>query len=751
MMFRLAPWWACVLGALMALPVFSHAQKNADAGAGSAVDARAVLPEVKVVSERVFDPQEFATSRTTQITAQDMLAQQASDIKEAIRYEPGVSVTNNPSRFGLAGFNIRGLDENRILMQVDGVRMSDTYTIGGYSNATRNMVDMDLLDVIHIQRGTGSSQHGSDALGGVVSYGTPSPEDMLDGQATAGSLKTLYRSVDDSATLVGTGAAGSDLLKVLVRGVWRNGSETRTKGTVDGRGIRRTKANPQEQDADALLFKAAYTPGAHYRAELSYQQSDRDIHTQVMSQMASGRLLDMNTTDNYRHEQWALTQRFEGLAVGKLDFKLYRQTSQTQQYTRQDMLPTSNAASEALIQRYFDFSQDSVGLKLDIHSNFSAVGEHLLTWGAEWSKTDTLQMRNGATTMLNGGVSNVVGPDTFPTRDTPPSDTYRWALYAHDEWYVTDALTLVAGGRYENYRLHPQPDAIYLSNEAAEPVIDIGMENVSPKLGAILSLGGGYSLAGQYAHGFRAPPYDDVNIGFSNQQYSYTAVANPNLKAETSRGVELSLRYKDAVGAWAISAFDTRYRDFIESEQLDCPSDPACSTTVNLTFQARNVPKVRIYGLEANFSRALFSGWSVKGALAYAKGRKTLTDEPLDSVNPLNGTLGVMHERGPWRYELSGTFAMPKKPADAERTEDNPTAFKRQFLSPSYAVFDMRMRWNFAKNGQLMLGVFNVFDRLYYQWSDIPVSDIHIVDSQAGPDRYSSPGRNFAATLFYRY
>src|SRR5690606_32466975 len=52
-----------------------------------------------------------------------------TDIKDLVRFEPGVSVRNAPARFGAAlgttgrdgnaGFNIRGLEGNRVLMQVD--------------------------------------------------------------------------------------------------------------------------------------------------------------------------------------------------------------------------------------------------------------------------------------------------------------------------------------------------------------------------------------------------------------------------------------------------------------------------------------------------------------------------------------------------------------------------------------------------------------------------------------------------------
>jgi hemoglobin/transferrin/lactoferrin receptor protein len=65
------------------------------------------------------------------------------DIKDAVRFEPGVSVRSQPSRFsaalsstgrdGNAGFNIRGLEGNRVLIQTDGIRLPDAFSFGAQS------------------------------------------------------------------------------------------------------------------------------------------------------------------------------------------------------------------------------------------------------------------------------------------------------------------------------------------------------------------------------------------------------------------------------------------------------------------------------------------------------------------------------------------------------------------------------------------------------------------------------------------
>lgn len=738
MMKMNAPLGACVVGALWVLPIFSLAQSETDA----------TLPTVTVKAKR--DPQASATAKVTQITSEQITQEQARNIKDMVRYEPGVSVANNPSRFGLAGFNIRGLEENRILMQVDGIRMPDTYTIGGYSKSSRNMVDIELLDAIEIQRGTGSAASGSDALGGTVSYVTPRPEDILGKQSTAVTLKSLHQTADNSTVVVGTGAAGNERIKLLVRGVKRAGHENETMGTVGGTGIRRTLANPQQQDVDAALVKLALTPNEHHRTELAYQRSVRDVQTNTLSKVVGGRSKDMNTWDNYQHEQWSVQQQFFNLPVGKLDVKLYAQQGHTTQYTREDRTPGTSAVDEVLIERAFDFQQDSLGLKLDVTTRLGGSRPHLIHWGASADKAQSLQQRDGYTTRVNGDVVHGVSFEVFPIRDTPPADTQRLALYAQDQWFVSDEITLIAGGRYEDYRLTAKPDSIYLSNPAAVPTTGAHFKNFSPKLGAIWEPGNGYVISGQYSHGFRAPPYDDVNNGFLNSTVNYTTIANPNLQPEISHGVDLVLRHVDEAGSWSVSIFDTRYRNFIENQALECPGDPACNPDGYSTFQSRNVPKVRIYGMEAQLARQLLPGWTVRGSLAYAKGKKTLTNEPLDSINPASGTLGLIRESGPLRYEVSSTFALAKYADDAERKDDS-DALKKQFLTPSYAVMDFRMSWQFAKNSLFTFGAYNLFDRLYYQWADVPVSDIHDVDSQAGPQRYSHPGRNFAASLLHAF
>jgi len=71
-------------------------------------------------------------------------------------------------------------------------------------------------------------------------------------------------------------------------------------------------------------------------------------------------------------------------------------------------------------------------------------------------------------------------------------------------------------------------------------------------------LGGGFSLAGSYAEGIAQPTFFDL-YGFFPGNF----VGNPDLKPESSRGIELSLRYRRGTVGASLTAYRQRLRDEI--------------------------------------------------------------------------------------------------------------------------------------------------------------------------------------------
>lgn len=143
------------------------------------------MREVSVTATRTERAVDDVPATVTIIDSSQMERELVRDIRDLIRYEPGISAPNDPDRFGATGFNIRGLTENRVVLQVDNVRLPDFYrfSIGPFNTVPRNFVDLDSLKRVEILRGPSSSLYGSDALGGVVSYLTKDPSDYLAGGA----------------------------------------------------------------------------------------------------------------------------------------------------------------------------------------------------------------------------------------------------------------------------------------------------------------------------------------------------------------------------------------------------------------------------------------------------------------------------------------------------------------------------------------------------------------------------------------
>ena len=108
-------------------------------------------------------------------------------IDEMVRYVPNVEVTQDSNRFGNQGFNIRGLEGNRVSIEIDGIPLSDSFSVGQFASAGRDLVELGVIDHVEILRGPASTLYGSKALAGVVAYYTldPANADFSDGMLRA--------------------------------------------------------------------------------------------------------------------------------------------------------------------------------------------------------------------------------------------------------------------------------------------------------------------------------------------------------------------------------------------------------------------------------------------------------------------------------------------------------------------------------------------------------------------------------------
>jgi len=668
----------------------------------------------------------------------------AHDLRDALRYEPGVSVENGATRFGLGNIAIRGLEGNRVAMLQDGIRLPDAYRVGSFSNASRNPFELGLLSRIEILRGPGSALYGSDALAGVVSMATLDPRDLLRGGAGAGGFVDVgYAEADRALWRTGAAAASAGPVQALVAASRTDGHERENQGDVETRGATRTAPNPQDGRSEAVLAKLVVPTAGGGRWRFTADGFERRVATDVASlNPQSSKTVSVAADDRAERRRFSIDA--EAFALGPIDrlsWLAYRQASKTAQDTTEERANTTaqclsaNGAVRCRREAQFRFEQEEVGSTL---IGESTAGRHKWVYGAEGARIETVEQRDGRQTNLNtGSVTNVVGTDIFPTRDFPKSRVDRLGAFAQDE-IAFGRATLIPALRYDRFEMTPEPDALYTASNPGRAVVALTDRAWSPRLGALVPVGANTTLTLQLAAGFRAPPYSDANVGLSNLPLGYAVIANPGLEPETSRGLEFGVRARHAAFDYALTAYRTDYRDLIVSRApLPCPGDPRCVAGAPITFQSQNVTRARIEGIEARLQARMGAGWTARAGAAWSRGEDLSKGVPLNSVDPAKLVAGVAWAPAPqaWGGELVVTHAAQKSRIDSSAGALAAT--------PAYTVADLTAFVNLGRHATLHAGIFNLFDRKYWLWSDVK----GVINAGASFDRYTQPGRNASVSM----
>ncbi|MCB1612572.1 MAG: TonB-dependent receptor, partial [Xanthomonadales bacterium] len=443
----------------------------------------------------------------------------AQNLADAVRYEPGVSAPEDASRFGIQGFAIRGLSGNRVGMEIDGVPIADGFAIGSFSNASRGVIETAFLSRVEMLRGPASTLYGSDALAGVVSLRTLTPQELLaaSGQDIALRAETNALSRDGSVAVNGLSAWKAGAFDVLASVVRRSGNERENRPRPGG-----LSSNPADRHERSELLKLGFDGAGNGRFGLMLDRSFARVETDVQS-LVRGPGQYASTTallgdDRFDRERLSLNGQwdFQSPGLDQLSLTVYQQRSRTDQGTLQTREAVPPRTPPSLRDRSFLFKTDALGLDLQAEGRFDALGaRHWQVYGIEYASTELSELRDARETNLTTGViSNVLIGERFPVRDFPPSQVHELGLFWQDEIRPGNgALALIPGLRYERYRVRARNDAIFAEDNPGLVPVNLSESQLTPKLGLRYELSAHTQLFAQYALGFRAPPVSDVNIG----------------------------------------------------------------------------------------------------------------------------------------------------------------------------------------------------------------------------------------------
>ncbi|MEX4452303.1 TonB-dependent receptor, partial [Haemophilus influenzae] len=233
----------------------------------------------------------------TQISAKKLAKQQASDSRDLVRYETGITVVET-GRTGASGYAVRGVDENRVGIMVDGLRQAETLSSQGFKelfegygnfNNTRNSIEIENVKTATITKGADSLKSGSGALGGSVIFETKDARDYLIDKDYYLSYKRGYQTMNNQNLKTLTLAGRSKKFDILVVDTKRDGHEIENydykiypnkQADLSKVGPTREKADPYQITRQSTLIKLGFQPNENHR--LSVALDDSTLETKGM-------------------------------------------------------------------------------------------------------------------------------------------------------------------------------------------------------------------------------------------------------------------------------------------------------------------------------------------------------------------------------------------------------------------------------------------------------------------------------------
>ncbi len=680
----------------------------------------------------------------TSINRENMDQTGVTDMAGIVKYLPLVnapfSVGGGGTFFdgtGTSSYNIRGIDANRIGLDVDGVDLADA-TVSTYvppksmskRGAGRDYIEPEMFTTVDIVSGT--TDVSTDGIGGRVSFKNKSPEDYLvNGKTVAGTVKAGYSSADQAWLSSVTGAVGNDDVKALVAYAHREGNETKPNS--------KTPAFPSDWTSDAVLTRLLWNLSdqhqLNFTADYYKKRTDtKDIAANLFSNFKS---------DARQHQDIDRTQ-FSILHTYKPnDFQLFDQLNSKLWYQESNNDTATAFMNSATVARDFSttYKEKNTGLKIDAKKEFK---NQKLKYGIAADKKEyastKVDLRNGQTisSIYQGGY-------------LLNSELKRYSAYASDEFSLDVLgrdLILTPAVRIERQEFRPEITS-YSDVQAKD------YNYVSPSFSASYQFTpSNYSYL-KYSRGNRIPSPTEIGGVYQTTpgNPSYIVIGNSNLKKETSDAFELGLRNTSIDGIkFDVTGFYTKYKDFIDYYNY--------GTTPQYPYgyyRAENLADAQIWGGELStridlghfipnsdgYSLALVAG-KTKGSAKNKNGGKS----GVNSVQPEKGSLTFAYDDPNKVFGLGMTATAVGGRMATKDVTSYQDDIKYQNVA-GYTVFDLSAYWNVNKFTKLNVAFNNIFDKTY--WDYAAVGTLTGANQASIIDRAAEPGRNVVASIEFKY
>lgn len=668
-------------------------------------------------------PQEITKITTKEVTLQN--PQTAADLL-------GISgkVFIQKSQQGGGSPMIRGFATNRLLYNVDGVRMNTAIFRGGN---IQNVISLDPLamESAEVLFGPASTLYGSDAIGGVMSFQTLTPElSLSDDPLINGKALFRYASANNEKTghfdvnvgwkkwAILTSFSANDFGH-LRQG--RNGPDDYLKPyhiqRIDSVDRVVSQEDPLLQVPSGyqqmnLMQKVRFKPNNNWDFQYAFHYSETSSYGRYDRHNRLRNGAPRYGTWDYGPQVWMMNHLKVEHSGSNALYDQFSLNVAVQNFEESRISRDLNDAEE---ERRIE-NVDALSVNLDF---IKSTGEkNTLFYGAEYVVNDVFS--RGINTNVLTGVSTL-GASRYPVIS-------RWqsaGIYITDELNISDNFTLNAGARYNHFLLNSEFDTTFYAFDFTEASLD--NDALTGSVGLAFRPAETWIISTNWATAFRSPNVDDIGKVFDSEPGA-VVVPNPSLSAEYAYNADLSIAKQlgefmkiDMSGYYTILQNALVRRDF----QLNGQDSIFYDGELSRVQAIQNAAQATVYGLQFGLKLRFLKHFTFLTDVNFQRGEEEMDDgslSPSRHAAPFFGVSRLSYKFGKLNMQIYSQYQGEVSHENLSVSEIGKSEIyaldeNGDTYAPAWYTLNFKAMYELNSTLLLSVGVENITDQRYRPYS----------------------------------
>ena len=689
------------------------------------------------------------------------------DYTETLKTQPGTAadlleeagnINVQKTQGGAGSPVIRGLEANRVLLVMDGIRLNNAISRTGHMHTaiTINPLNLDRTEIIYGP----SAIYGSDALGGVINFYTKMPVINNHKKLSGGAIARFASATNETAFHFSTDLSFSrwattfamsynDFGDIKMGSKRLHGYENWGVVPLYSLNSENYFTNQETENPDKNLQpNTGYDQKDFFsKSVIALGKKDNELILEAQLNLSSeiNRFDKLNEYKNgqLKFAEWRYGPSKRFLLSPQLnlhfDTKWLKKARIILAYQDWDESRISRKFGSD-IRRYKEENVKVYSFNADFNTHFT--DHKIFSYGLEATYNEVKSKAYSKKLLVNGNdITGYTPGPPVPTRYPDGGSHYSsFAAYGNYKFIVNNKSSFNAGMRFtQTYVSVIWKDNTFITlpfniNELANFAFTGDISYIfTPENWKINALA---------SSGFRSPNIDD--IGKIREKKAKVVVPNIYLKPEYAYNGEIAVTrfFNHKKFSISLDAYYSYLYNYIARDKFELTPG---QTTINYdgepaeTYANVNAGDAEIYGGSLTLEGKFNKHFGLDGGVFYTKGRMLDVQRPLPSIPPVYGNAKLTYKFVNFETALQYRF-MLEKPVDeydviggVDNIEESPVnpATGEYVGFPQWHVLNWYATYHVNQDITINLGIENIFDIHYREFASA----------------ISAPGRNFKIQL----